>query len=138
MLCEVRFVTKVRAEGFTFVICSVRFDLVSKVRHVAQKSSHVETENFMSSIYYLSAWTDSGCFLGCEHEHSTVTSAAACISCAGGYVIAVEKGALRTLNDAEEAEFQTAMFGTKAESAQGACSHGMFTIRITLPDQGRG
>lgn len=91
----------------------------------------------MSSIYYFSAWTDSGCLLGCEHEHETVTSAVACISCAGGYVLAVEKGVQRMLSDEEQAEFQTAMFGTKAETAQGAGSQGMFTIQITLADQGR-
>ena len=82
----------------------------------------------MSSIYYFSAWTDSGCFLGCEHEHSTVTSAVACISRAGGYVLAVEKGVQRTLNDREQAEFQTAMFGSKAESARDASSEGMFSV----------
>lgn len=91
----------------------------------------------MSSIYYFSAWTDSGCLLGCEHEHETVTSAVACISCAGGYVLAVEKGVQRMLSDEEQAEFQTAMFGTKAETARGAGSQGMFTIQITLADQGR-
>ncbi len=59
-------------------------------------------------IYYLAAWTDSGCLRGCDHEHQTVLEAVACISCAGGYVIAVENKVYRALNDAEEAEFQAA------------------------------
>lgn len=62
----------------------------------------------MSSIYYFAAWTDSGCLLGCDHEHQTVSDAVACISCAGGYVIAVENSVYRPLNDIEEAEFQGA------------------------------
>ena len=62
----------------------------------------------MKSIYYFAAWTDSECLLGCDHEHQTITTAVACISCAGGYVIAVENGVLRALTDDEEAEFQRA------------------------------
>lgn len=96
----------------------------------------------MGSTFYFSAWTDSGCLLGCDHEHQTVTSATACISCAGGYVIAVEKGVLRALTDAEEVEFQRAMYGGKIASTQQATSEGMLTIlltiRIRLADQGRG
>jgi hypothetical protein len=93
----------------------------------------------MSSTFYFSAWTDSGCLLGCPHEHPTVTSAVACISCAGGYVIAVEKGVLRALTDREEVEFQKAMYGEKVESAEQATPDGMLTIlltiRISLEDQ---
>ena len=62
----------------------------------------------MSSIYYFAAWTDSGCLLGCDHEHESVTEAVACMSCACGYVIAVENKVYRALNDSEEAEFQGA------------------------------
>src|ERR1017187_5775436 len=65
-------------------------------------------ENSMNSIYYFAAWTDSGFLLGCDYEHQTVPEAVACISCAGGYVIAVENRVLRTLTDDEEAEFQRA------------------------------
>lgn len=121
-------VTKVHTDAFTFVICGVRFELVSRVRHETLKASHIETENLMSSIYYFSAWTDSGCFMGCEHQHSTVTSAVACISRAGGYVLAVEKGVQRTLNDKEQAEFQTAVFGSKAESARHTNSASMLSV----------
>ncbi len=66
-------------------------------------------------MYYFAAWTDSGFLLGCDHQHQTVTSAVACISCAGGYVIAVEDGVLRELNDVEEAEFQLARYGDSRE-----------------------
>jgi len=86
----------------------------------------------MSSTFYFSAWTDSGCLLGCPHEHHTVTSAVACIACAGGYVIAVEKGVLRALNDGEEVEFQKAMYGSKVESAEHFVSDGVLTILLTI------
>lgn len=64
----------------------------------------------MKSIYYFAAWTDSGCLLGCDDEHQTVTEAVDChssISHAGSYVVAVENGILRALTDVEEAEFQS-------------------------------
>jgi hypothetical protein len=86
----------------------------------------------MPPTFYFSAWTDSGCLLGCDHEHGTVTSAAACISCAGGYVIAVEKGVLRALTDPEEAEFQQARYGIKAEAEQSFTTDGALTILLTI------
>ncbi|HYL12144.1 MAG TPA: hypothetical protein VEV41_03865, partial [Terriglobales bacterium] len=64
-------------------------------------------------IYYFAAWTDSNCLLGCDHHHETVISAVACCVLAGSYVIAVENGDLRALNDQEEAEFQYAMYGMR-------------------------
>jgi hypothetical protein len=64
-----------------------------------------------TSLYYFAAWTDSHCLLGCEHEHETVISAVACCIPAGAYVIAVENGHLRELNEKEELEFQYAMYG---------------------------
>jgi hypothetical protein len=63
----------------------------------------------MSSIYYSAAWTDSGFLLGCSHEHETIMEAASCIPCAGGYVVAVEDGAMRSLAAEEEYEFQCAL-----------------------------
>jgi hypothetical protein len=63
------------------------------------------------SPYYFAAWTDSGCLLGCDHEHPTVISAVVCISCTGEYVVAVENGRLRELNDGEERDFQLARYG---------------------------
>ena len=62
-------------------------------------------------LYYFAAWTDSGCLLGCHHRHQTVISAANCISEAGGYVIAVERGKLRALSAVEEELFQLALYG---------------------------
>jgi len=62
----------------------------------------------MSSMYYFAAWTDSGFFLGCSHEHETIAEADSCIPCAGGYVVAVENGVMRSLTADEEAEFQRA------------------------------
>jgi hypothetical protein len=64
----------------------------------------------MTSLYYFAAYTDSGCLCGCDHEHATVISAVACISAAGGYVVAVEGGQLRELNNSEEREFQFAKY----------------------------
>lgn len=65
----------------------------------------------MTPLYYFAAWTDSGCLCGCAHEHATVISAVACISCAGGYVIAVENKEYRQLTEKEEKVFQLAMYG---------------------------
>jgi hypothetical protein len=73
----------------------------------------------MTKIYYFAAWTDSGCLLGCDHEHRTVISATACINVAGGYVVAVETR-LRELNETEEAEFQLAKYGFDADAKTGA------------------
>jgi hypothetical protein len=86
----------------------------------------------MPPTFYFSAWTDSGCLLGCDHEHQTVTSAAACISSAGGYVIAAEEGVLRALTDPEEAEFQQARYGIKAEAEQCFTADGALTILLTI------
>ena len=67
----------------------------------------------MTPISYFAAWTDSGCLLGCWHEHKTVSEAASCISSAGGYVIAIESGALRALSADEESEFQRTLDTTR-------------------------
>ena len=66
----------------------------------------------MLSTYYIAAWTDSGCTIGCTHEHRSVISAAACISNAGGFVVAVEDRNLRELNEKEESDFQIAMYAS--------------------------
>jgi hypothetical protein len=67
----------------------------------------------MKDIYYFTAWTDSGCLLGCDHQHQTVASAVACSpsGSAGSYVIAVENQKLRELNEGEEIEFQRLKYG---------------------------
>jgi len=63
-------------------------------------------------MYYEAVHTDSGCcVIGCGHKHQNVTTATACISQPGGYVVAVRRGKFERLNEGEEAEFQKAMFG---------------------------
>jgi len=66
------------------------------------------------NLYYFAAWTDSGCLLGCDHHHRTVISAATCVSEAGGYVVAVEEGKYRALNQKEEELFRLAYYGVHA------------------------
>jgi hypothetical protein len=68
-----------------------------------------EVGGTMSSTHYSAAWTDSGFLLSCSHEHKTVTDAASCIPCAGGYVVGVENTVVRALMKAEEPEFQCAI-----------------------------
>lgn len=65
----------------------------------------------MGKRQFVAVYTDSGCLLGCEHKHQNVTTAAACISQPGGYVVAVRRRKYLPLTEAEEAEFQQAMFG---------------------------
>jgi hypothetical protein len=63
--------------------------------------------NNRGKTHYYAAWTDSGFLLGCDHEHQTVAEAVDCnAGHAGSYVVAVENGVERALNDEEEAEFQ--------------------------------
>jgi hypothetical protein len=86
----------------------------------------------MSSLYYFAAWTDSGCLLGCDHQHQTVTSATFCIANAGGYVVAVENGSLRELDDAEEEEYQRVLQGdVQIECDAAGCPA---TVRIRWSD----
>jgi len=68
-------------------------------------------------LFYCAAWTDSGFLLGCSHEHKTVTEAKSCIPCAGGYVVAVENGAIRALKAEEENEFQCGSDSHSTEDA---------------------
>jgi len=63
----------------------------------------------MKSAYYSAAWTDSGCFIVCEHEHETLVEAVSCIPCAGGYVVGIRNGVMRSLSPKEESEFQAAI-----------------------------
>jgi hypothetical protein len=82
---------------------------------VLKRFSQSETEKvtICPLLYYFAACTDYGCVVGCDHEHSTVASAVACISNAGGYVIAVENGQLRKLNEEEEKQYQSTMYDTE-------------------------
>jgi hypothetical protein len=68
----------------------------------------------MADLYYFAAWTDSGRLLGCDHRHLTVVSAVVCAQSAGAgaFVAAAEDGIVRPLDEAEEREFQLAMYGT--------------------------
>jgi len=79
----------------------------------------------MDPLYYFAAWTDSGCLLGCSHAHASPSEAVACIDCAGGYVVAVEKGVSRALTPDEEAEFQAATDATRRDKQA--------TVEIDLP-----
>jgi len=60
----------------------------------------------MRSTYYSAAWTECGCLITCWHRHRTVSGAAAGIRTAGGYVVAVSSGVMRSLTVAEEADFR--------------------------------
>jgi hypothetical protein len=68
-------------------------------------------------MYYSAAWTDSGFPLGCSHEHETIAEADFCIACAGGYVVAVENGVMRSLTAEEEAEFQRVHYAPRTEES---------------------
>jgi len=63
--------------------------------------------------YYEAVYTDSGtCMIGCGHKHQNITTATACMSQPGSYVVGVNRwGKFRELSDQEEAEFQKAMVG---------------------------
>jgi hypothetical protein len=61
----------------------------------------------MGSMYYFAAGTECWRFVSCWHEHKTVAEAASCTPCAGGYVVGVENGAMRSLTAEEESEFQS-------------------------------
>ena len=71
----------------------------------------------MKSIYYSAAWTDSGFLLGCSHEHETIVEADSCIPCAGGYVVGVENGVMRSLTaEEEEGEFQRVHYAPRTDN----------------------
>ena len=63
--------------------------------------------------HYEAVFTDGGtCMIGCGHRHQNITTATACISQPGGYVVSVNRwGKFRQFNDEEEAEFQRVIFG---------------------------
>jgi len=65
----------------------------------------------MGKRYYVAVYTDSDCLCGCDHKHQNVTTATACISEPGGYVVAVRRRKYLPLTEAEEAQFQEAMSG---------------------------
>ena len=71
----------------------------------------------MGKRYFVAVYTDSGFLLACDHRHPNVSTATACIAHAGGYVVAVERDKFLALSEAEEAQFQVAMYGP-AEAAK--------------------
>ena len=109
--------------------------MIPKSYHIMQQRAvrlNAETlAKEMSKVYYFAANTDGECIIGCIHEHRTVTNATACISSAGGYVVAVENMTLRALTDAEEAEFQAAMYGN-GEVHQHDSSRCTVFVRVRL------
>ncbi len=68
-------------------------------------------------MYYSAAWTDSGFLLGCSHEHETIVEADFCIPGAGGYVVGVENGVMRSLTAEEEAEFQRVHYAPRTDNS---------------------
>jgi hypothetical protein len=78
-----------------------------RYRTSARGKSNRLGRNPVSSIYYSAAWTECSCLITCWHHHRTVSEAVACIRSAGGYVVAVHAGVMRSLTVAEEAEFQS-------------------------------
>ncbi len=65
----------------------------------------------MGKRHFIAVFTDSDFLCGCNHKHANVTTATACISEPGGYVVAVRRRKYLPLTDAEETEFQKAMYG---------------------------
>jgi hypothetical protein len=90
----------------------------------------------MTSIYYSAAWTECGCLISCWHEHETVVEAAFCIPCAGGYVAAVENGAIRSLTTAEESEFQCTVLSDFIDDP--AIEPAQAVPRESVPPRGEG
>jgi hypothetical protein len=93
----------------------------------------------MTSIYYSAAWTDSGFLLGCSHQHKTVTEATSCIPCAGGYVVAVENGVMRSLAPTKSVSSNTAVPAIVARTQQSKPQQPEFVLRFLsaygLPQQ---
>ncbi|HKV95718.1 MAG TPA: hypothetical protein VJW20_24460 [Candidatus Angelobacter sp.] len=69
----------------------------------------------MKTITYHRAECTDGALWLCSHAHPTVVSAVACIASAGDYIIALENGAFRALNNAEQAEYRYAIYGAATE-----------------------
>lgn len=102
---------------------------LSERRVSACKESGLEET---SSMYYSAAWTDSGFLLGCSHEHETIPEADSCIPCAGGYVVGVEHGVMRSLTAEEAAEFQSAHYAPRTDKLP------LDAIQATLADAAPG
>jgi hypothetical protein len=73
----------------------------------------------MGKRYFVAVYTDSGRLIGCDHKHPNLATATACISQAGGYVVAARRGKFLALTESEEAQFRVTMYG-HAEPARPA------------------
>lgn len=73
----------------------------------------------MGKRHFVAVFTECNCILACSHKHPNVTTATACISQPGGYVVAVRRRKLLPLTAPEEAEFQAAMYGRRALRSNG-------------------
>ena len=73
----------------------------------------------MEKRHFVAVYAECGCILACNHKHSNVATATACISQPGGYVVAVRRRKFLPLTAAEEAEFQAAMYGPGERAARG-------------------
>jgi hypothetical protein len=62
----------------------------------------------MTTIYHRIGISDSD---SCNHAHATVISAVACIVSAGDYILALEDGVFRILNNVEQVEYEYAVYG---------------------------
>jgi len=97
------------------------------LRHVASipflnQMEHINSldDSKMGQRHFVAVYTDSGCILSCDHKHQNITTAAACISQPGGYLVAVRRRKYLPLTETEEAEFQRAMFGREDLKRSGA------------------
>jgi hypothetical protein len=85
----------------------------------------------MGKRHFVAVHTDSDCLVGCDHRHPNVTTATACISQAGGYVVAVRRRKLLQLTEREEAEFQKAMYGREERQTL----PNVFALSQPIPEQ---
>jgi hypothetical protein len=79
----------------------------------------------MRKRYFVAVYSDSDCLCACNHKHANVTTATACISEPAGYVVAVRRRKYLPLTDAEEAEFQKAMYGRGEKQESSALDLGL-------------
>jgi hypothetical protein len=88
----------------------------------------------MGKRHFVAVHTDSGCIFGCDHKHQNVTTATACISQPGGYIVAVRRRKYLPLSELEETEFQKAMFG-REETPEQASDAAMLLKRKLNPQE---
>jgi hypothetical protein len=72
----------------------------------------------VNPAYYSAAWTECGCLITCSHHQPSVREAVACIRTAGGYVVSVHVGVMRSLTAEEEIESQDVAHGYTSNNPQ--------------------